>query len=131
MLHLKVFLEYSHQNTLSEALLNMRGWKNKDEASNKDSNMLLESIFQENRSNMLVNILQFSKAPNFECWRFYLRFLNILIRIVVSEDEVNDIKAIVKGMFNSYIIINGDRYTFIHIIISLRLCQYNVQKVSR
>lgn len=99
MLHLSIFLESSDHSTISEALLSLNIHNADDCDTHEAFASLMRSIVQENRNNMLVNLLQYSKDVNFKCWKFYRLFLKYSIANDAIEDDLSDMKAVLKGMY--------------------------------
>lgn len=97
-LHLKTFLEKSHENTIAEAISKWREWSESEFiVSSKPVCSLLRSCATENKSDTLVNVLQCSKDVRFTRWRFYLLMLKVLLATQMSDAEMNSIKAVAKG----------------------------------
>lgn len=97
MLHLKIFLENSHQNTVEEALKSMFSWNG--EGNNDTENVLnglFRSVAKRNKDSIWTSLLQYSKLADFRCWRFYLVFLKH-IALTCSDGILNDLKGVVKG----------------------------------
>lgn len=105
-LHVKIFLEYSHQNSIEEALQYRHVWNKDDDLSNPALGDLFRTVVNDNELVHLVDILKTSQSDNFKCWRFYLLFLKHVCQPNAPECVLNDLKLAAKGTPTLHFAIN-------------------------